>query len=206
MKRKHVQFFTTGLFVGSLLGVLQMIFQHGFWFIFGGLSMDKTTFILIGSYAVGFLFSWLDMRFTHSRFVMESTGLVLRNGEVILHSGSVSRWHRFEPVGGRLFLTNQRLYFKSHPINLFNHEWELPLCDLGKFYTCTTFLVMPGGLVIFDKRRKRRRDSLSKFIVEDNKEWLKYLNKVKSKICWQTAIGQNPYVQTGDNLWVLEEG
>jgi len=36
-----------------------------------------------------------------------------------------------EAVGGKLFLTNRRLVFKSHKLNIQNHELSIHLIDIA---------------------------------------------------------------------------
>ena len=54
----------------------------------------------------------------------------LNDDEILIKKGSANHLVQFEGVGGRLFLTNQRLFFKSHSFNIQTHEESILLDDI----------------------------------------------------------------------------
>lgn len=54
----------------------------------------------------------------------------LSNDEVILRKGAATHLVSFEGVGGKLFLTNKRLFFESRSLNFQGHEESISLEDI----------------------------------------------------------------------------
>lgn len=54
----------------------------------------------------------------------------LDDNEIIVRKSRANHIKSFEGVGGELFLTNQRLVFKSHFFNIQTHEESIPLQDI----------------------------------------------------------------------------
>jgi hypothetical protein len=52
------------------------------------------------------------------------------DGEIIIKKGRATHRKGLEGVGGNLFLTNQRLIFSSHFINIQTHEESIPLEEI----------------------------------------------------------------------------
>ena len=51
-------------------------------------------------------------------------------GETMLRNGPANHFVGVEGVGGWLYLTSGRLYFRSHSLNIQNHECSLMLDDV----------------------------------------------------------------------------
>ena len=54
---------------------------------------------------------------------------------------SANHFMGFEAVGGKLFITNKRFVFKSHSINIQNHELTIKYLDIKRVELCNTFLL-----------------------------------------------------------------
>ena len=54
----------------------------------------------------------------------------------------------WEAVGGRLFLTNQVLEFRTFPAELFAYRIVIPLGEIRRARPCSLFGVIPGALRI----------------------------------------------------------
>ncbi len=54
----------------------------------------------------------------------------LRTGETLLREGGANLQRGIEAVGGRLFLTNERLLFQSHAFNVQTGATEIALADV----------------------------------------------------------------------------
>jgi len=52
------------------------------------------------------------------------------DSEIIIKKGRANHLKQYEGVGGKLFLTNQRLFFKSHFVNVQTHEESIQLKDI----------------------------------------------------------------------------
>lgn len=86
----------------------------------------------------------------------------LRQGEQILKEGVANLQKNTETVGGKLCLTNQRLVFEAHKINVQGGTTELELSNIQSLRPCwTQFLglipLFPNSLAIFTKQGKEYR-------------------------------------------------
>ena len=64
-------------------------------------------------------------------------------GEQILMTALGSLYRRGEPVGGRIFLTNRRVRFVSHRLNLDVFDLSLPLREVESARPCRFLRVVP---------------------------------------------------------------
>ena len=77
----------------------------------------------------------------------------LNPDEAILRTGGANFQHGIETVGGKLYLTNRRLIFESHALNIQRGATLIPLDDVSSATKCwTKFLnlipLMPNSLAI----------------------------------------------------------
>lgn len=64
--------------------------------------------------------------------------LKLREGEQVLKDGAANLQRGVETVGGRLYLTNQRLVFQPHRFNVQSQQAELELGGVRSVRPCWT--------------------------------------------------------------------
>jgi hypothetical protein len=88
----------------------------------------------------------------------------LQPGETILKEGGASHAKGFETVGGHLWLTNARLFFKSHALNIQVHEASYYLPDIAS--------IQPHGLVPTWMLVTLRNGRQEKFVVFGRAEWV----------------------------------
>lgn len=77
----------------------------------------------------------------------------LNPNEKLLREGAANLQRGAETVGGKLFLTDQRLFFQSHSINFQTGSTEIPLTQVRSTRLCwTKFLnlipVFPNSLAV----------------------------------------------------------
>jgi len=87
--------------------------------------------------------------------------------ETILREGLANHFKGIEGVGGKLYLTEQRLRFVSHKLNVQTHDECYPLAEIAKVETRRTLGIIPNGLRITSKDGKTER-----FVVYGNREWV----------------------------------
>jgi hypothetical protein len=92
-------------------------------------------------------------------------------GEEIIKEGGANLQRGLETVGGRLFLTNQRLVFESHAFNLQTGATIIPLADISETMPCwTRFLnlipVTPNSLAVSTSEDQQHR-----FVLSGRTEW-----------------------------------
>ncbi len=127
---------------------------------------------LIGGSAGGFFFGWVMNRFANSKVVDQQTQIELREGESILFETGANHFRGAEAVGGKLYLTNQRVVFKSHSFNFHNEAFSLELHDLEQVNLHKTLGMLPNGLTITLKDNRKE-----KFVVQQPKEWIRMFSK-----------------------------
>ena len=88
-------------------------------------------------------------------------------GEHVVHQGLANHFKGIEGVGGKLYLTNQRLRFQSHTLNVQVHDESYPLDLITNVEPARTLGLIPNGLLVTlaDGRRER-------FVVHHRKAWV----------------------------------
>lgn len=77
----------------------------------------------------------------------------LQPDERLLREGAANRQRGIETVGGKLFPTNQRLYFQSHSFNVQTGAMDIPLPQVRGARPCWTrflgvFPLLPNSLLV----------------------------------------------------------
>ena len=96
------------------------------------------------------------------------------NGEDVLIQSPANHIRGIEGVGGWLMLTNQRLLFRPHSVNIQKAEWSVPLPDLIRMEPRRTLGILPNGLRAVTALGEER------FVVEDRMPWLREVELAKS--------------------------
>jgi hypothetical protein len=91
----------------------------------------------------------------------------LRDNETILKEGGANHFKGVEAVGGKLWLTNLRLFFKSHFLNAQPHEESYYLNDLVSVQPVNTLNLVPNGIKVTLKDGRTER-----FVVNQRQDWL----------------------------------
>ena len=126
---------------------------------------------LVGGVWSGVLFGWLMGKLTKSKW-LQNIEIKTDEDETILFETGVNHFKGIEAAGGKLFLTNKRLVFKSHKINLQNHELSIPLSDIDKVGKYKTFRLVNNGLFV-----KTKDSKVEKFVVQKIDIWMIHLSE-----------------------------
>ena len=94
----------------------------------------------------------------------------LYDGEILIKKGAANHLNQSEGVGGRLFLTNQRLFFKSHFFNIQAHEKAILLKDI------ISIEANSGGLFFRMISILLKNGSVERFVVRGRKIWADKIN------------------------------
>lgn len=97
--------------------------------------------------------------------------------EDTLHAGPANHFKGLEAVGGHLWLTSQRLHFRSHKMNLQNHEWSTPLADIVSVQTSKSLGIIPNGLRVRLSSGEEHR-----FVVHENKRWVNDITQARQAV------------------------
>lgn len=92
------------------------------------------------------------------------------NNEPFIKNGFANHFVGIEAVGGQLFLGHNRLFFKSHSLNIQTHELEIPLSQIVK-------IEKAFGLLGFNRFNVFLKDgSIEKFVVYNREDWIRCIN------------------------------
>ena len=130
---------------------------------------------LIGGAIGGILFGWILRVWTNSRVLLKGTPITIDASEIIVFTTGANHFQGVEGVGGKLYLTNKRLIFKSHNFNIQNHEFSIRLSEVDKVKRYHTFGVVNNGLLI-----TTIHNSIEKFVVQEPEEWMNQLSEINS--------------------------
>jgi hypothetical protein len=105
----------------------------------------------------------------------------LQVDEHILREGLANLERGWEAVGGKLFLTNHRLYFQSHSVNLQTGSTEILIQDIKTITPCwTKFLgripLFPNSLSVGTQSGAEYR-----FVLNRRLEWAAEVNREIAK-------------------------
>jgi hypothetical protein len=91
-------------------------------------------------------------------------------GENLVYAGLANHWKGLESVGGKLFLTNRRLRFRSHKMNVQNHDESYVLSDIILVKASRTLGIVPNGLKVH-----LRGGTVERFVVTNRSDWVQRL-------------------------------
>lgn len=86
--------------------------------------------------------------------------------EEVLFQTHANHFRGMEAVGGWLVLTDRRLLFRPHRMNIQKREWSLPRADLIRLEPYRVLGVLPTGL------RALTASGEERFVVEERRRWI----------------------------------
>jgi hypothetical protein len=104
--------------------------------------------------------------------------------EQLLHDGPANHFFNGEGVGGWLFLTRERLLFRSHKYNFQRHELSIPLEEIAEIRPVRTAIILPNGLRIITRSGRDDR-----FLVEARRKWCSEIVKAQAEMPAGTGDG-----------------
>jgi hypothetical protein len=155
---QKVSYARAGIRMGLIFGVVMAIFysiQTGQWY--GG--------IVPGIFAGG-VFGAVMVWFAKRQASKMSLKRPDFGEEKIVLEGPANHFAGAEGVGGYLFLTEARLFFLSHRLNIQNHELSIPLEEIQSVEASKTLGLVNNGLTI-----RRSPDRTERFVVFEHERW-----------------------------------
>ncbi len=127
---------------------------------------------LIAGIVAGAVFGLLIGVFSKTKPVPKSVLVVLNFGEEIIHQTNANHCTKWEGVGGRLYLTRQRVIFKSNKFNIRVRQFSISLAEIKNVSQYRTLGIINNGLML-----ETTSDGTEKFIVADADQWIFYLQQ-----------------------------
>jgi hypothetical protein len=162
-KQKIFLYLGSGLLFAILFALIGYLLGKEF-------TWETFTFnILFFGFIFGFGFTFLAKRL--SRHTLQSIKMELTPGEQILQEAPANLFRGFEGVGGKLLLTNKRLVFKSHKLNIQTGETSLFFEDIEKAIPRNTAKILQNGMRVIDKSGLQ-----FDFVLNDRDNWIAKIN------------------------------
>lgn len=136
------------------------------------LSLNVIVSTLIGGLVAGLLFA-LAMQYTAKKLLTKIT-VDTEENECIIREGSANHFIGMEGVGGKLVLTNKRLIFKSHKLNVQNHQDNFELEKIERLQTNKILGFIANGLIVELANQERH-----KFVVDAPQDWMEIISNQK---------------------------
>jgi len=96
----------------------------------------------------------------------------LQENEKIEIEGPANLFRGMEGVGGKIFLTDKKLIFKSHKINIQKGQTNIEYENINEIIERKTIKLIDNGI-----RIKTRDGKEFDFVVNERKNWIKKLNE-----------------------------
>jgi hypothetical protein len=125
---------------------------------------------LVTGAVAGLLYALVTGWFAKSGFVAKSTKIVTGPGESIVFESPANYFKGKKGVDGKLYLTNKRLIFKSHKVNIQNHQVVIDLTDIKEVGRYKTSGMVNNGLIVSTIHNTDER-----FVVDEADAWEKHL-------------------------------
>jgi hypothetical protein len=155
-----------------------------------GLPMGAMVIVMTGNLRLGLALGFLSaalfgfimgafarMAERSNTFDPGSAGPDFLPGEDVLHNGLANHWKGMESVGGKLYLTNRRLRFRSHALNVQVHDESYPLELITTVEPTRTLGLIPNGLLVTLEDGRRER-----FVVHQRKAWVSAVAEARSRL------------------------
>jgi hypothetical protein len=132
-----------------------------------GLLYEASRGILAGVLG-GILFALLIAAFVASQAKRFTTNRPLNADENLVKEGGANHFLNHESVGGWIYLTDKRFYFKSHDQNIQNHEFIVPLAEIESVERKNNLGIIPNGMKLILKDQTTER-----FVINGAGDWVK---------------------------------
>ena len=159
-----------GLFCG--IAMSSFFILRNLWIIENFTTKSILTIILLGIMggAITGILVYLMEKF--SKFTGSNVNIDIEADENVLFESPANHYKGVEAVGGKLFLTNKKLIFKSHKFNIQNHEFSISLDEIVKTNKYKNIGINNGLSILC------RNGKTEKFVVEEPEKWIVYFKRI----------------------------
>ena len=151
-------FIRTALRTGLPFGLIMTVV---FWFTSRS-AVQAFSSGMLGGLIFGVLLAWFVGNQT-AKFKQKHPDF---SGETLLFEGPANHFVGAEGVVGYLWLTERRLFFRSHRFNFQNHELTISLADISRVKVLKMLGFIPKGLAI-----TVHSGATERLVVNDHKRW-----------------------------------
>ncbi|HOX81785.1 MAG TPA: GRAM domain-containing protein [Chryseolinea sp.] len=128
---------------------------------------------IIGGLVMGVAFA-ITMKYL-AKNLFKSISFELAEDEKLIKEGGANHIMGREGVGGKLVLTDKRLVFKSHKLNIQNHEQVFHFNDIQSLGEAKSLFILKNKLVL-----ELLSKDLHKFIVDEPGVWVKEIELLRN--------------------------
>jgi len=129
---------------------------------------------LTGMTAAGLLI-WAGICFfVNSKTVKEQ--MQIDGDDSIVLAGPANHFLNNESVGGKLYLLNDQIHFKSHRFNAQNHEFKIDLNMIKEVKLYNVLGIIPNGMEI-----QTTTGNTEKFVVNNRDKWKMAIARIKGE-------------------------
>ena len=125
-----------------------------------------------GGALAGLVFGWIIGWLANSKLLARGTNIDIHEDETILFETGGNHLKGIEAVGGKLYLTNKRLIFKSHTFNIQNHALSIILHDIKHAERYHALGITNNGIKVTTTGNK-----IERFVVQQPEECFELLQK-----------------------------
>ena len=135
-----------------------------------------------GGFLAGFAFAlataaFLKVSMTTTHLELDGRAAGFDEDEKVLRFGPANHFKGLEGVGGKLFLTNKRLRFRSHKINFRNHDESYLIETIASVEPSLSMGIVPNGLLVHLRDGRRER-----FVVSGRGDWVSSIRSILSPL------------------------
>lgn len=168
MKKQNI--YKEGLGWGVMMAVFNLCWNLFTAEEFTALTITKAFVAgLIGGFVGGLLFVLLT-KWKKSKNLEPKVKFDLEADEEVIFQTDANYFKGIEVVAGLLSLTNKRLVFQSHYLNIQNHQLFIDLRDIKSFDRYKTLRIVNNGLLITISQ-----SVMEKFVVQQPENWVELL-------------------------------
>lgn len=125
------------------------------------------------SVIAGVTFALLLKQFVSSKTVQQQTNVEVSENDNLIRTAPANHLYKGDSAGGKLYLFKDRLHFKSHQMNMNNHEMVIDIQDIRNASLFNFLFIIPTGLKVTTRNGKKE-----KFVVENRKQWMEDINRL----------------------------
>ncbi len=159
---------------GLMFAVLNGLFYY--FFIENEFSWSRFIFNMI-FFGVLFGFGYLFLLKKMTDRLMKKIDIEVNEEEEELHEGPATLFRGIEGVGGKLLLTDKRLVFKSHQLNIQSGEKQCLLTEINKVEPKKTAKLFQNGLRIITNSGEQ-----FDFVVYERDFWVSKIKTTLQKL------------------------